>query len=54
MSYASTEDRLTDILGIKWLLVIAETVVRGKTGVHHIFVNPELILKPCLVVIIFP
>ena len=26
---------------------------RGKFGVGHIFVNPELTLKPCLVVIIF-
>ena len=23
---------------------------RGKSGCHHIFVNPELTLKPCLVV----
>ena len=23
---------------------------RGKSGCHHIFVNPELRLKPCLVV----
>ena len=25
---------------------------RGKSGCHHIFVNPELTLKSCLVVII--
>ena len=26
---------------------------RGKCGVHHIFVKPDLRLKPCSVVIIF-
>ena len=33
-------------------ITVNYTYTRGKSGGDHIFVNPELRLKPCLVVII--